>query len=292
MTRNKVLLLFAVATLVSAGLFGACSSSGNGRVAVNARTGPGVAATQADGGTTGAVDLGNGIALDRVRILVRKIALVATAAQPDGGGMPGDGGMGDHDGMDGDGGQDADDADDEGEDGAVVRGPFLIDLTGAPLASGIHQAFDTEVPMGTYEKVCFVVNTVSSAMAGQDAGIAAMQALHASIAIDGTIDGNAFEFTTPFRVAQCHRGPFTVGTGTANLTFDVNYRGWFTGEAGRLDPRQSQDQGQILENIRCSIRIFPDAHEDGHPDDGDEGGDDEGREGCPAPQPSPIPGGG
>lgn len=136
-----------------------------------------------------------------------------------------------------------------------------------------------------------MVNTVSQEAAGQDAGLAAMQALHASIVADGTVDGQTFELATPFRVAQCHRGAFTEGSGTTNLTFDVSYRGWFTGEMGRrLDPRLSEDRGQILENVRCSIRLFPDARMDGHSDDGDEGQDDEGREGCPAPAPVPMPG--
>lgn len=287
MTRNKLLLLLATATLAGAALFGACSSSGSGTLAVNARTGPGAAATMADGGAPAPVALGNGISLDRVRILVRKVELLA-AATPADGGMRGDGGSGG--GMDGDGGHEADDADDQGEDGEVVRGPFLVDLSGTPLASGIHQAFDTQVPQGTYEKSCFVVNTVSEQAASADPGIGAMQALHASIVVDGTIDAQTFEFTTPFRVAQCHRGTFTVGSGTTNLTFDVNYRGWFTGDAGgRLDPRASSDRGQILENIRCSIRLFPDHDMNGHSDDGDDGEDDEGREGCPAPAPTPTP---
>jgi hypothetical protein len=292
MSRNNLLLMLAAATLVGAGLFGACSSSGSGTLAVNARTGPTAAASQNDGGTPGGVELGNDIALDRVRILVRKLELLAAASPPDGGFPIRDGGMdGDNGGMDGDGGHEEDDAEDE--HGAVVRGPFLVDLSGTPLAGGIHEAFDTQVPMGTYEKACFVVNTVSQAMASQDAGIAAMQALHASIAIDGTIDGQPFGFTTPFRVAQCHRGTFTVGTGTTELTFDVNYRGWFTGEGGgRLDPRLSGDRGAILENIRCSIRLFPDAHGDGDADDGDKGEDDEGREGCPVPPMSPATDGG
>jgi hypothetical protein len=215
------------------------------------------------------------------------------------GGKHGDGGAHDdgsrHDdgGTHDDGGVAKDDRDDEGEDGEVVRGPFLIDLSGEPLAGGIHQAFDTQVPAGTYDEVCFVVNSVSMPMARPAPGLAAMQALHASIAIDGAIDGKRFEFTTPFEVKQCRRGSFSVGTGTTGLTFDVNYHGWFTGHAGgRLDPNASRDRGDILENIRCSIRIFADRDRDGHPDDGDDGSDDEGREGCPPGANPPAPDGG
>ncbi len=288
--RYKLLFLLGVATLAVAGAFGACSSSGGGNVALNARTGP--TATVDDGGTSdggaaAGVDLGNGISLDRVRIVIRKLELDQAGSQAvDGGSPPGDGGwhrehavaMHDDGGTKQDGGPGGHD----GEQGDVVRGPFLVDLSGTPLAGGIHQAFDTDVPEGTYREVCFDVNTVSASMANADPGIAAMQALHASIVADGTIDGESFEFTTPFEVAQCHKGTVTVGSGTTNLTFDVDYHDWFTGrDGGRLDPRRSPDREEILANIRCSIRIFPDRHKDGHSDDGDEGDDDEGRGGCP-----------
>jgi hypothetical protein len=293
MSRNKLGLLLAAATLIGAGVFGACSSSGGGNVALNARTGS--TAAMDDGGTAPGVDLGNGISLDRVRIVIRKLEMDQAGSQAaDGGFPPGDGGwhrehvvvMHDDGGMKLDGGL----GDRDGGHGDVVRGPFLVDLSGAPLAGGIHEAFDTSAPVGTYDEVCFVVNTVSATMASADPGIAAMQALHASIVADGTIDGESFEFTTPFEVAQCRKGSFTVGTGTTNLTFDVDYHGWFTGQdGGRLDPRQSSDRGEILANIRCSIRIFLDGDKDGHPDDGDEGDDDEGRGGCP---PRAMPDGG
>jgi hypothetical protein len=292
MRSNKFVLLLAAAIVAGAGVFASCSSSGkSGTVALNAGTGPAVAATS-DGGVA-PVDLGNGISLDRVRIVVRKLELELAGASGDAGGhrdgvdddlMHGDAGASDDGGV----------ADDEGDDeGEVVRGPFLIDLSGAPLAGGIHQAFDTQVPVGIYDRVCFEVNTVSKPMASQDPGIAGMQTLHASIAIDGAIDANTFEFTTPFAVAQCRKGSFTVGTGTTNLTFDVNYRGWFTGrDGGRLDPRVESDRGQILQNIRCSIRIFRDDDMDGHPDDGEDDSEDEGREGCPPVTGPPAPDGG
>lgn len=314
MNRYKFLILLGAATLAVAGAFGACSSHGGGNVALNARTGPTATADDGgmgdagmgDGGTAAGVDLGNGIVVERIRILVRKLEMDVVATTGDGGLAQGDGGMDDGGLSMGDAGHDddldGDDHDGENDDGDhgggdVVRGPFLIDLSGAPLASGVHEAFDSDVPAGTYHEVCFDVNTISkpmtSADGGTDPGLAGMQALHASIVADGTIDGQAFEFTTPFEVAQCHRGTVTVGSGTTNLTFDVDYRGWFTGDNGeRLDPNAPMDRGQILQNIRCSIRIFPDKDRDGHSDDGDDGEDDEGREGCFAHVKPPICDGG
>jgi hypothetical protein len=292
MKENRLLLLVATAVLTGAGVFAACSSSGGGgSVVLNARTGPAPAAAS-DGGLT-PVELGNGIALDRVRIVIRRLEM-ELAGRPGGdGGAHEDGGTRLDGGKHEDDGVADEDGDDEGEDGEVVRGPFLIDLSGTPLAGGIHQAFDTQVPAGTYEEVCFVVNTLSQRMALQDRGLAAMQSLHASIAVHGTIDGKDFEFTAPFEVRQCRRGNVTVGGGTTDLTFDVDYRGWFTGRGGeRLDPGAPTDRGEILANIRCSIRIFPDRDKDGHPDDGDEGHEDEWHRGCPPGPKPPHPDGG
>ena len=186
MSRYKLLFLLGVATLAVAGAFGACSSSGGGNVALNSRTGPTATADDGgmgdagtgDGGTAAGVDLGNGIVVDRIRIVIRKLEMDVVATGGDGGLVLGDAGTGDgglsmgdaghDDDLDGDDRRRADDGDHKGGDDDVVRGPFLIDLSGAPLASGIHEAFDTDVPAGTYQEVCFDVNTVSKHMTGGD----------------------------------------------------------------------------------------------------------------------------
>ncbi len=240
----------------------ACSSSGNGKLALTVRNQASAAAvaTTAPAG----VDLGNGIVLTEVRMVVRRLTLLEALVAPDGGA---DGGI-----MpateSGDGGTE-DDAD-ESEGPGI--GPFFVDVLGDALKKGIHPSFDGSVPKGTYSGARISVNTVSAAQAKGNPGLEAMQALHASIVADGTIDGTAFEFATPIQVSQVKGGPITIGDKTTNLTLDVDPTGWFTGADGaRLDPRDSTALGQILENIRCSIRLIRDDDGDGLPDDGDDG---------------------
>ncbi len=140
---NSKPLVTALAALMLAGT--ACSGS-SGKVSVSAQS-----ATAADTTTTptsGSLDLGNGIVVNRVRVAVQRIALEgSSAATPDAGSDDPAGHtlVADHGGADGGGGEDDDDADE------VKVGPFLIDLTGDKLTAGINQVFDADVPAGTYQ---------------------------------------------------------------------------------------------------------------------------------------------
>ena len=243
----------------------AACSSGNGKLALTVRN-QASAATVATTAPAG-VDLGNGIVLTEVRMVVRRLTLLEALVGPDGGVdggiMPGT--------ESGDGGTEDDVGDVDESEGPGI-GPFFVDVQGDALKKGIHPSFDGSVPKGTFAGAKISVNTVSFAQAKGDPGLVAMQALHASIVADGTIDGTAFEFATPIQVTQVKAGPITIGDKTTNLTLDVDPTGWFTGSGGaRLDPRDPTALGRILENIRCSIRLIRDDDDDGLPDDGDNG---------------------
>jgi hypothetical protein len=238
--------------LTLAGLL-ACNSGQKSNVSVSLKTAPTAQAS------TGGADLKNGIVLTEVRMVVRKITLFpapSAAATPTTTASDAD----------------VPDADDKDELPRSSFGPFAVDALGSSLAGGIHPVFDADVDKGTYAGGLVVVSTLRKDSQATDPVLSAMKALHASIAIDGTIDGQAFEFQTPMRVAQWKQGPIVVGDGTTNLTLDVDPTGWFTAPDAttRLDPRSSTDRGEILENIRCSIRLFKDDDHDGKPDDGDE----------------------
>lgn len=230
-------------------------SSGNGKLSLQVRT-QAAAATA----TAGGADLGNGIVLTEVRMVVRRLTLFESTVVPDGG-FP-------HEMDSGDGGTD----DDNGESEGPGIGPFFVDVQGDALKQGIHSSFDGMVPKGTYGGAAISINTVSAAQAMGDPGLAAMQALHASIVADGTFNGQAFEFVTPIHVTQIKPGPIVIGDSTTNLTLDVDPSHWFSDSSGAaLDPRDPTNLGAILNNIRCSIRLIADDDEDGLPDDGDDG---------------------
>jgi hypothetical protein len=250
-------LLLAVTGLV------ACNGGQKPNVSVSMK----VATTTSS--STGGADLGNGIVLSEVRMDVRRITLFPTPQTPDAKPAPSE--------MD----TENPGADDHDELPRSSFGPFAVDAQGTSLSGGIHPVFDADVDKGTYAGARIAVNTLRRDAQTSDPVLSALQALHASIAIDGTIDGQKFEFVTPMRVAQWKKGPIVVGDGTTNLTLDVDPRGWFTAPDGktRLDPRQQSDRGEILENLRCSIRLFKDDDRDGEPDDGDR----DVPEGCAAP---------
>jgi len=295
MNARKLAVMAGMAA-ATALLVVACKGKGN--LSVSAK------ATATDGGTSsGSLDLGQGILVDRVRIVVRKIVLegapaAADAGVPDAGApdastmmMPlaGRPGTADHGG--------GDDGDDDGDDHDEVKvGPFLIDLTGDQMNGGIHQVFDADVPPGTYHEIKFVIHEVDAADGGVSADIAAMNG--ASVIIDGTVaqaattdggtpdaDGGTsdagtvaapFSFVSDLNASQKQETEMTVtvDSSTQNVTLSIDPTGWFKAEDGsRLDPTVADDQKAIEKNIKASIRAFKDDDEDGEDDMGEHGGD-------------------
>ncbi len=256
MTRK---IVWTVAAVGAAGLVAvaACTgSSGKGSLTVLATT----AAPSSAASSTG-LNLGNGIVLTEVRLLLRRIVLeqcgvapCATCAECALGAAEAEG----H----------CDACDECEEESARVRaGPVLVDLAGADLAGGVKAVLDADVKTGDYSAVKLVIAQASQKMVKEHPELAPMKALHASIAIDGTIDGASFEFTTPMHVQQERCGPFQIAEGSEVLTLTVNASGWFVGKHGqRLDPRVASDRGEILANLRSSIRMKLEG-------DGDEGGE-------------------
>ncbi len=263
--KRKLVFLAAATAAAALALAAACSGSGTGTLSVRATTGASAtsAAVDADGGATPGLDLGNGIVLTEVRLFVRRIVLETAA--PDGGAATCSA-CSACTGCTGESCEHCEECDDC-EDAAdhVKAGPVLVDLKGAELIGGIHAVLDASVPAGDYSEVKFVISQVSRKLAKEHPELAAMKDLHASIVVDGTIDGTAFEFRTPMHVQEERDGTFQVGSGTSVLTLLVDPSGWFTGDHGqRLDPRAPRDRGEILENIRCSFRVLSDGdHDDG-----------------------------
>ncbi len=149
----------------------------------------------------------------------------------------------------------------------VTLPPMIVSVAGS---SPIEQVYQGTVPAGDYTGLRFVVGRLAAAKSAADPGLAAMASLHASIAVDGDVAGTSpgsFEFTTPMEVAQARSGKFTIGqdqSGASNVTFKVDPSGWFVGQGGStLDPRDPTNRGEILANIRKSIRLFPDTGERG-----------------------------
>lgn len=246
-------ILFAAALALAA----ACGSRSSGRLAVSA------AVTAAAGPATGALALGNGITVDRVRIVVRKIELEGSPAPspaPAPAALSGPG----RSGSSGD-----DDTDEDGEEEDEVEvGPFLVDLSGTELTSAITRVFDAEVPAGTYREISIDVRPVTAEKTGGDPAFDAVVAAGASVIVDGTVDDRPFSFTSALRARQKRESTLVVGAGSSNVTLSVDPTGWFQAGAARLDPTAAADRAAIEANVAASIDVFGDEDEDGHDDDG------------------------
>jgi hypothetical protein len=265
MTRRTgfVVAICAIAALTLVSSCRSGTSGGGGHLSLSATTtSDGGNDGGTDGGSVVGLDLGNGIVLTEVRFLVRRIVLdkcprlaqcdacQACSTRDD-----------EHD--------DCGDCDECEEANDVKAGPALVDLQGSDLSGGVKGVLDTSVASGDYSEAKIVVAQASEQMVTDHPELAPMKSLHASIVLDGTIDGDAFEFATPMHVQQERCGPFTVGTDTSALTLTVDPSGWFVDHHGtRLDPRAHHDRGDILANLRRSLRLK--AKEDGEHDD-DEG---------------------
>jgi hypothetical protein len=165
---------------------------------------------------------------------------------------------------------------DEGCRCRLAYGPFDVDLAGSALTGAVSYAFSAPIPDGTYDQVTIDVNTVSSTTAAGNAVLEDLAAAHASIIVDGWVQESEtttvpFSFRTPMDVKQ-KKSNIVIAEGS-NVTLDFDPTHWFDGEDGqRLDPNVPANRGEILANIRASIRIIKDNDRDGDDDDVEGGG--------------------
>jgi len=232
--------------IVAAALVCACGSN-NAPVSFSVTTARATASSQA-------LVLGSGIDVQRVRLNIGRLKLeqnesaAATTASA---------ATFEH------GSDDADAGTEEHEDGeAEMReGPFVIDLDATALTGAVTKVFDASVPAGTYHEFKFEVFP--------GAGLQ-----NASVIVDGTIDGQAFTFTSSLHASQKSEGSFVVGAGSANITLAFDPANWFgAAVATRLDPRDEANRPAIENNIRASLNVFQDDDRSGHENhEGEDGG--------------------
>lgn len=149
-------------------------------------------------------------------------------------------------------------------------GPFLVSL---PVDGSVTPTFELDVPIGTYGELEFDIHKVSSS----DPEDATFRAGHPdfvdlSIRVQGTYNGQPFEFTTDLDVEQeLNLAPPLVieeGSLPANITILVGLDDWFRDGSGNLiDPATGNKGGvnesRVLENIKKAIEAFEDDDRDG-----------------------------
>jgi hypothetical protein len=164
----------------------------------------------------------------------------------------------------------------------ITLGPVVIDLGAADLTSaGVQKVLDSTVPAGTYDKIKFEIHRLLAAdkVAGADDLVKA----GASILIDGTFNGTAFQFATALEAEQELEGKFVIDATSQNITVNFDPSSWFLSGTTVLDPTAAANKLAIEANIRASLAAFQDddesGHENHHGDDdgaGHDAGDDHG----------------
>lgn len=226
---------------------------GDARVRFSVRGSP--ATTTQAGVSRQALQAAQGIELTRARILVRELELER------------DGGDDDSSTTD-DSGSGSDDPSTSRSE--LETGPFVVDLQGAALEGGVQRVVDVAVPAGTYHELEFEIHrgTSSDERESTDPAVQAMVAKNASVILEGTVDGEPFEFVTGLEVKQEFEGTFELTAETNNLTLSVDPSGWFTSSTGgRLDPRDSSARSAIESNIKHAMKVMNDDDEDGRDDE-------------------------
>lgn len=245
--------VFVVALLLSLGL-AACETTGGpttaSSVQVSFATQPagaplmsatGLAAdTQVVGGTT--------LIITKVELVLRQIELRLADATTC---VPGD-------------------DDDDCEEFEI--GPVLVDL---PLTPGAEQAFEADVPPGTYSRVDFEIHKPDD---GDPADQPFIQQnpdfAEISIRVTGTFDGVPFVHTTQLDVEQelTLVPNLVVAEGMAtNLTIFVSVGNWYLVDGALVDPTTAntggENESEVNNNIKDSFRAFEDPDGSGSDDD-------------------------
>lgn len=269
LTSNAPRLLLLGAVLLAA----ACSQQKSSSLTVSSR---GTAPASAVAPSLGAVAVGGGFTVDRVRVAVREVELSGATCESPGTTTPAPAGSGmvlashDDGGGDDHGGGSGHDGDDDHGGCEVEVGPFLVDLAGSQLGGAVNHAFDADVPAGTYRKLEIKVCPVSSTVAGFS------ELNGASVVIDGSAppaaaagDARPFHLELGLCAELERETSLTVGATSSNVTLTIDPMAWFTGPGGRvLDPASAADRDIISANVRASIDAFDDDDRDGDDDHG------------------------
>jgi hypothetical protein len=263
-----------VGAVTLAMLGGAACSGKSGQLSVSAR-----AQTAPDAGASaGSLDLGQGVAVSDVQIVVKRISLhLPESGQSADGGSGGSSSLAASRGSADQGGQGESEIENEAEHDEVKIGPFLVDLSGDVLASQtLTKVFDTtDVVTGTFREIKIVIAPDTS-----------LAADGSSVTIAGTLDAGTakakdFKFTSSLHAAQKIESEVAVSDASAqNVTLTIDPSSWFKDSAGnRLDPTDPANHSQIEDNIKQSIKGFCDHDRNGEDDARERGVNDGGSHG-------------
>jgi hypothetical protein len=157
-------------------------------------------------------------------------------------------------------------------DGSASVGPYVVELTGDELTNGASRSFDLgSLDAGSYGGAEIEVDVLGADADTSDASLADFVSTKASVLIDGTYQGNAFEFAGHFLAEQGTDGAVTIDAAAPfNLPMTVDPQTWFLDDAGAVvDPTDAANHAAIAGAICKSLDTQPQgvAGADGAPGD-------------------------
>jgi len=215
----------------------ACGGSGTAHLGLGARAGTSTSTAASFGEQAQPLDLKNGIVVTRLRVVVSEVKLATSSGESE-----------------------------------LKSAPLLIDLLQPDLETGKpHEVALADVDAGSYRELKFKIHKPALTDEGVsvDNGLFWMASDHASVIVDGTVDGRPFIYKSGVDAQEDVRGTFQIGDGDHYVTLNLDPSAWFGGTgAARLDPTDGSNHSGIENNIETSFHAFQDDDHDGHEDPG------------------------
>lgn len=149
--------------------------------------------------------------------------------------------------------------------GEASVGPYVVELTGDEIVTGASRSFSLgELESGTYGGAEIEVDVLSAdADTSSDASLADFASTKASVLIDGTYNGAAFQFAGHFLAEQGTDGDVTIDTTAGfDLPMTVDPQTWFLDASGVvLDPTAAENHQAIALAICKSLDTQPQLEE-------------------------------
>lgn len=145
--------------------------------------------------------------------------------------------------------------------GEASVGPYVVELTGDEIVNGAARSFSLgTLESGTYGGAEIEVDVLSAdADTSADPSLADFASTKASVLIDGTFNGAAFQFAGHFLAEQGTDGDVTIDTTAGfDLPMTVDPQTWFLDSAGAvLDPTAAENHQAIALAICKSLDTQP-----------------------------------
>jgi len=127
-------------------------------------------------------------------------------------------------------------------------GPIVVDLTADEIAGGAHRDFSLgTLPSGTYGGAEIEIEPLDTGADTSDAALADFASSGASLLVEGTYQGTAFQFAGHFLAEQGTDGDVTVSATTpVSLAMSVVPSTWFVdGTGAAVDPGAAANHASL-----------------------------------------------